>query len=200
MAQAERVVPADDEQDPDLEPLRAAAAGDAAACRRLVDRHLRPLHAFAARVLDDASEAEDVCQESFMKLWQFAPQWTPGRAKVSTWLYQVALNACRDRQRRRRPEAAADPDELHSTAPGPGRLHDRAETGDRVRRAMAELPARQREALVLFHFEGHTQSEAAAVLEVSVDALESLLARARRTLRDLLADAAPTDDEEGEQP
>jgi RNA polymerase sigma-70 factor, ECF subfamily len=192
------VIPADDGHDPDLASLRAAAAGDATACRLLVDRHLRPLHAFAARVLEDSSEAEDVCQESFMKLWQFAPQWMPGRAKVSTWLYQVALNACRDRQRRRRPDAGAAPHELPSTAPGPARLHDRAATGELVRSALTRLPDRQREAMVLFHFEGHTQSEAAAILGVSVDAFESLLARARRTLRSLLADAAPDDAEEGE--
>jgi RNA polymerase sigma-70 factor, ECF subfamily len=198
MARAGQVAAVDEADDPDIESLRAAAAGDAAACRRLVDRHLRPLHAFAARILDDASEAEDVCQESFMKLWQFAPQWTPGRARVATWLYQVALNACRDRQRRRRPQALADPDELQADTAGPGRLQERAETGALVRQAMERLPERQREALVLFHFEGHTQSEAAAVLDVSVDALESLLARARRTLRDLLADASPTADTEGE--
>ena len=188
----DRVTTPEDGHDPDLEALRAAAAGDAAACRRLVDRHLRPLHAYATRILDDAGEAEDVCQEAFVKLWQFAPRWTPGRAKVSTWLYQVALNACRDRQRRRRPDSGADPDALQAATPGPAALHASTQTGERVQAALARLPARQREALLLFHFEGHSQAETAAVLEVSVDALESLLARARRTLRDWLADDAPS--------
>jgi RNA polymerase sigma-70 factor, ECF subfamily len=184
----------DDDHDPDLEAVRAAAGGDAAACRRLVDRHLRSLHAFASRVLDDASEAEDVCQEAFVKLWQFAPRWEPGRALVSTWLYQVALNACRDRQRRRRPDSATDPDALQSSTPGPGALHARDETGARVRQALDRLPQRQREALLLFHFEGHSQAETAAVMEVSVDALESLLARARRSLREWLVDDAEPED------
>jgi RNA polymerase sigma-70 factor, ECF subfamily len=171
------------EHDPDLDLLRAAAAGDGAGSRGLVDRHLRALHAFSSRLLGDPSEAEDVCQEAFVKLWQLAPSWTPGQAKIGTWLYQVALNGCRDRLRRRRPEAAVEPEALHSNALGPGGQHERDERHTRLHQAIAELPPRQREALVLFHLQGHSQTEVAAVLEVSVDALESLLARGRRALR-----------------
>lgn len=173
----------DDGADPDLALLRAAAAGDGAGCRGLVDRHLRALHAFAARLLNDASEAEDVCQEAFVKLWQLAPGWVAGQAKVSTWLYQVALNGCRDRLRRRRPDAVLETDQLQSGLPDPAADHERREQQRHLQRAIAGLPERQREALLLFHLQGHSQSEAAAVLQVSVDALESLLARARRGLR-----------------
>jgi RNA polymerase sigma-70 factor, ECF subfamily len=191
-----------DDHDPDLALLQAAAAGDGAACRGLVDRHLRSLHAFAARLLDDASEAEDVCQDAFVKLWQRAPDWIPDRARVVTWLYQVALNGCRDRLRRRRPETAFEPERMHSEQPGPGSQHERDERHLQLHQAIARLPERQREALLLFHLQGHSQSEVAAVLEVSIDALESLLARARRTLRAQLDEPAgegarvPSADEE----
>jgi RNA polymerase sigma-70 factor, ECF subfamily len=176
------------QHDPDLETLRAIARGEPNACRRLLDRHMLPLHAFATRVLGDPSEAEDVCQESFMKLWQTAAQWQPDQAKVSTWLYQVALNGCRDRLRRQRPQAADDPDTLHSTAPQPAHQVEHDQRAQRLNAAIARLPPRQREALLLFHFEGHSQAHSAAVLDISEQALESLLGRARKALRERLAD------------
>ncbi len=174
-----------DELDPDLPDMQAAAAGDAAACRRLVDRHLRRLHAYAARMLDDPSEAEDACQEAFLGLWQQAPRWEPGRAKIATWLYRVVINGCRDRLRQRRPiepveridaEAAGD-------AEHPASRHEQDERRRHLHALVDGLPERQREALLLFHLEGHSQAETAAILQISVDALESLLARARRSLR-----------------
>lgn len=185
----------DDRNDPDLPLLHAAAGGDGGACRALVDRHLQRLHAFASRVLDDAAEAEDVCQDAFMKLWQFASQWDP-RARVRTWLYQVALNGCRDRLRRRRPHSEAEPDELPTSAAGPERRHTERTRAQAVHAALNALPARQREAMLLCHYEGHTNPEAAAMLDVSVDALESLLARAKRALRERLAALAATEDGE----
>ena len=168
--------------DPDLAALEQVAGGHQQACRQLVDRHLRGLHAFATRLLGDASEAEDVCQDSFVKLWQVAPRWVPGQAKVSTWLYQVALNACRDRQRKQSP-VDADFDAMPSHEPGPEREHEGRDRQRRLQAWLAELPPRQREALLLFHYEGHSQVETAAILDLSVDALESLLSRARRSLR-----------------
>jgi RNA polymerase sigma-70 factor (ECF subfamily) len=176
--------PADD---PDLPVVHAIGAGDASACRVLVDRHLASLHAMATRLLDDAAEAEDVCQETFMKAWAMAPRWTPGSARFSTWLHGVALNACRDRLRRRRPQDDAALEALDDAAPGPSQLAEADATARRVHRAIAALPDRQREALVLCHFQELPQAEAAGLLDISVDALESLLARARRALRQALA-------------
>lgn len=179
------------EDDPDLAVLQQVAGGRQQACRQLVDRHLRGLHAFATRLLGDASEAEDVCQDAFVKLWQMAPRWVPGQAKVSTWLYQVALNACRDRQRRQQP-VDADFDALPSHEPGPERQQEGYDRQRRLQAWLNELPPRQREAMMLFHYEGHTQIETAAILDLSVDALESLLARARRSLRQRM-DTEPED-------
>ena len=177
--------------DPDLPLLRAIADGDEAACRTLVDRHLTRLHAFATRLLGDAAEAEDVCQDVFVQAWKAAPRWRAGDARFSTWLHGVALNACRDRMRRRRPQSDADLDMIGDDTPGPAQQVASADTARAVRTAIEALPERQREALVLCHFQELPQSEAAALLDVSVDALESLLARARRTLRQSLAPLAP---------
>ncbi|GAB3726504.1 RNA polymerase sigma factor [Luteimonas pelagia] len=172
--------PADD---PDLPVVHAIGAGDATACRVLVDRHLPSLHALATRLLDDPAEAEDVCQDTFMKAWAMAARWTPGSARFSTWLHGVALNACRDRLRRRRPQDDTALDMLDDPAPGPSQRAASDATARRVRRAIAALPDRQREALVLCHFQELPQAEAAGLLEISIEALESLLARARRGLR-----------------
>src|SRR5687768_14794585 len=176
--------------DPDVALLRAIADGDETACRLLMQRHLVRLHALATRLLGDASEAEDVCQDVFIKAWKAAPRWqagrSPGEARFGTWLHGVALNACRDRLRRRRPRDDAALDELHDDAPGPARRHAAEDTARAVRAAVASLPERQREALVLCHYQELAQSEAAALMGISVDALESLLARARRTLRGML--------------
>lgn len=153
----------------------------------MVDRHLERLHALASRLLGDPAEAEDVCQDVFVQAWKVAPRWRPGQARFSTWLHGVALNACRDRLRRRRPQSDEALDMIGDETPGPAQRAAADHAGRAVRAAIAALPERQREALVLCHFQELPQAEAAALLEVSVDALESLLARARRTLRQTLA-------------
>ena len=165
--------------------------GDGAACRLLVDRHLVPLVAFARRLLGCQAEAEDVAQDVFLRVWTKARDWTPGAAKLSTWLHQVALNLCRDRLRRRRPSASLD-DVIEPTDPSPT-APDRIQTdqvGRRVNQALDALPTRQREAIVLCHYQGLSNIEAAGLLGISVEALESLLARGRRTLRKALAPEA----------
>lgn len=158
------------------------ADGDQAACRRLVDRHLQRLHGAATRMLDDAAEAEDVCQEVFLRLWKQAPRWQPGRARLATWLYTVMLNACRDRLRKRRPQQPLD-EHYQSEQIGPEGAHQQRERQRQLRQALAELAPRQRQALALFHDGQLSQAEAAEAMQISQDAFESLLARARRSLR-----------------
>lgn len=160
--------------------VRRVAEGDSGAYRALCERYMEPLHRFAQRLLSSPSEAEDVVQETFLRVWQHAPRYQP-TATVSTWIYRIARNLCLDRLRRRR-----ETDErisLLEGETGPGQLLDRKELSHQVQAALSELPERQRSALLLVHFEGLSQQEAAAVLEVGVQALESLLARGRRTLR-----------------
>ena len=173
--------------DPDQELLARFADGDRRAAGELMRRRLPSVHGLAWRMLGRTEEAEEVAQEAFARAWRQAATWVPGEAKFSTWLHQVTANLCRDRLRRRREaplEAAGDPaDERPGAADA---LLDRQRAG-RVREAVASLPERQSEAIRLVHFEGRSGADAAADLGVSVEALESLLARGRRALKAALA-------------
>ena len=177
-----------DRGDEDDDALVARVAhGDAGACRLLLARHLGPVHGFATRVLGDAMEAEDVAQEAFVALWRRAHGWRAGEARLSTWLHRVAKNACIDRLRRCRESVLEASGDLADPAPGPDAALVRDDTARIVGQAIAALPERQRLALVLAHYQELGNIEAAAVMEVSIEALESLLARARRGLRAELA-------------
>lgn len=173
-----------DESDEAL--LARIAAGEAAAERAIVARKLPRILGLAVRMLADREEAEDVSQEAFIRIWRQAPRWRSGEARFDTWLHTVVLNLCRDRLRRRRETTVAEPPEVAD--PAPGAEHGLVRQAERVAvaAALAALPERQREAIVLQYYQELSNGEAAAVLGVSVEALESLLSRARRTLRDRL--------------
>ncbi len=172
----------------DDELLSRVAAGEPAAARALVARKLPRLLSLAGRMLADPAEAEDVAQEAFTRVWRQAPKWRPGAARFDTWLHRVALNLCYDRLRRRREVTMADPPEQTDDGPGPDRGLQAQDAGRRVAEALRRLPDRQREAIVLCHYQELGNIEAAAVMGISVEALESLLGRGRRALRAALID------------
>ena len=176
--------------DPDEALLTGVGRGDAAAVRQLLDRRLPRVLALARRMLNDAGEAEDVAQETFLRAWKQARSWRPGGAKFDTWLHRVALNLCYDRLRKRRDVSMAEPPEQVDTGPAPDAGLLGADLSRRVEAALAALPERQREAIVLCHHQGLGNIEAAALMSVSVEALESLLGRGRRALRASLTDLA----------
>ncbi len=167
----------------DEELLARIARGDQDAVRAMVARKLPPLLALAGRMLGDRGDAEDVAQETFVRIWRAAPRWRSGEAKFDTWLHRVALNLCTDRLRRRRETTMAEPPEQIDRGPAPDRnLHD--EDSQRlVGAALATLPDRQREAIVLHYYQELSNIDAAEAMGISVEALESLLSRARRALR-----------------
>lgn len=165
--------------------MRRVGAGEAAAYRVLVERHLAPIVAFARRTLDDEGEAEDVAQETFLRLWSGAGAWR-AEARLSTWLHRVAYNLCVDRLRRRRELPMARLPERPDPAEGPLAAHQKRQVAAAVDQALAVLPERQRTALTLVHYQELGNIEAAQVMAVSVEALESLLARGRRGLRQSL--------------
>ncbi|WP_304164082.1 RNA polymerase sigma factor [Phenylobacterium aquaticum] len=177
-----------DAQDPDEALILRVAAGDAAAVRALTARKLPRMLALAQRMLGETPEAEDVAQEAMIRAWRQAPKWRPGAAKFDTWLHRVGLNLCYDRLRRKREIAMDSPPERADEGPAPDRGLEAADVGRRVAQAMQALPDRQREAVALCHYQDLTNIEAAAVMGVSIEALESLLSRGRRALRVALAD------------
>lgn len=177
--------------DPDEDLVRRVGRGEPAAIQAMVARKLPRMLALAQRMLGDAVEAEDVAQEAMLRAWKQAPRWAPGKAKFDTWLHRVGLNLCYDRLRRRREIPTEAPPDRPDDGPAPDRGLLAAELGVRVDAALKRLPDRQREAIVLCHYQELSNIEAAALMTVSVEALESLLSRGRRSLRQTLADMAP---------
>ena len=172
--------------DPDADLLTRVARGEEAAFRALIAGKLPRIHALAFRLLGAGGEADDVAQDAFLRVWRQARDWRPGEARFDTWLHRVVLNLCYDRLRKRREIPVAEPPEQEDPTPSIEHLLQQRETVRRVRAAIARLPPRQRDALMLQTYQELSNVEAARVLGLSVEALESLLSRARRTLRTLL--------------
>jgi RNA polymerase sigma-70 factor (ECF subfamily) len=163
-----------------------AAGGDRLAYAALVERHLPRVYAITRRMLGNEAAAEDAAQEALLRLWTHAGSYDPSKAMLSTWLTRIATNLCLDRLRKRREEqwddsydAPLPPDQEKTVA-------DR-QLAERVDAALRALPERQRLALVLCHYEDLSMAEAARAMDTSVEAVESLLSRARRSLKQLLA-------------
>lgn len=166
--------------------MARVAAGDARAFENIVNRELDRTLAVARRVVGNDGEAEDVAQEALLRLWGQAARWRPGQARIRTWLYRVSVNLSIDRLRQRRGELVAEPPEGSQPADQQQSI-EQQELSQSMESALQALPDRQRVALVLFHYEGASMAEVAEVLETSADAVESLLARGRRTLKKRLA-------------
>lgn len=174
-------------RDPDEELVQQVGLGDKRAAAELVRRHLPRMVGLARRMLGDAAEAEDVAQEVFLRVWRHAASWKPGKAKFETWMHRVAMNLCLDRLRRSNRNGGEAPAETPDVLASATRALDDRQRRARVRDALQVLPERQRAALVLCYYQERSNIEAAEILGVSVDALESLLARARRALKTELA-------------
>ncbi|CDX62047.1 RNA polymerase sigma factor [Mesorhizobium plurifarium] len=170
--------------DPDEELVRRIGAGDAVAVQAMVSRKLPRILALATRMLGDAAEAEDVAQETFVRIWRHASGWRQGQARFDTWIHRVALNLCYDRLRRRRECTTDELPEVADDAPLPDAMPGDEER--RVSQALLRIAPRQREAIVLVYYQELSNIEAAGAMQVSVDALESLLARGRRSLQAML--------------
>jgi RNA polymerase sigma-70 factor (ECF subfamily) len=186
-------------QDPDVRLMMQVRAGDAAAFTELVMRYQNRLLTVLEHLVGNREQAEDLTQEVFFRVFRAAPRYEPG-AKFSTWLFtianNVASNALRSRSRRREvgvPEGNGDStalrlDQLAKAASGamPTRALDKAEQAQMVRHAVAALSERQRMALLLAKFEGMSYQDIALTMNLSVQAIKSLLSRARVNLKELL--------------
>jgi len=184
--------------DADRQDMARLAGGHDAALNELMARHGQPLFLYLVRLLGSEAEAEDLAQETFVRVYQHRDRFWPD-AKFSTWLYTIATNLVRDRfrWRGRHPQVSLDAatadgaatlgDMLPTSQPGPD---ETLQTGERVaaiRRAVAALPEDLRVPLVLAEYEERSQAEIAEILACSVKAVEMRIYRARQTLRKELA-------------
>lgn len=158
------------------------ANGDQDAARSLTLRLTPKIFAHAFRVIGDRSEAEDVAQEAMIRLWKQAPEWRQGEAKVTTWLYRVVANLCTDRLRKGRGVALESIPEPEDDAPTAAEGLQHQARLDALQMSLNTLPERQKQAVILRHIEGLSNPEIAEILEIGVEAVESLTARGKRAL------------------
>ena len=163
--------------------LARVAAGESEAFRGLVDRHLPTVLAIARRMLRDDAEAEDVAQETMLRLWRNAAGLELGPSGVRPWLRRVASNLCIDRVRSRRNTQVVQEVPEESTPAGQMRYLAERELGARVDRALQALPERQRTAVIMHKYQQMDYRQIAEVLKLSESAVKSLLFRAYETLR-----------------
>jgi len=172
-------------RDEDL--VAAFQGGDAAAFDVLVRRWERKIQGAIYRMMRSEEEARDLCQETFLKAFRGLGSFR-GQAKFSSWLYQIALNLCRDRIRRKKGKTWVSLDEIGEAEANPRApsVLDLVEVGDlsrRVAAAMGHLPEEQREAVILKEYEGMTFPEIATVLGVPVSTVKTRLYRGLSQLR-----------------
>ena len=166
------------------------ANGDPEASRLLTARLAPRILGYAMRLLSDRAEAEDVTQETMLRLWRVAPTWRTGEAKVSTWAYRVVTNLCTDLRRARVRRPSVTLDDAPEVADGSRGVLATMIEADRMaalQNALGLLPERQRQAVVLRHIEGMANPEIAEILGIGVEAVESLTARGKRALTAILA-------------
>lgn len=170
----------------DQEFARRIASGEAAAMREAVDEFLPQIHATARRMLRNDADADEITQETFLRVWKNVGSWVPKGARLRTWIVRIAMNLCYDRLRKKGHGTSLPLDDAPETmddAPSAVETISVQDRSAQVEMAVSALPDRQRAAIQLVHFDEMSNIEAASIMDVSVDALESLLARGRRSLK-----------------
>lgn len=174
----------------DISLMASIAMGDRKAFNIFLSRHLSAVVKFAKRYLPSLADAEDIAQETFIRVWQKSTMWQHQGYSPRSWLYRIAYNLCIDEIRRQpsreyatnndaENKASLETDNLEQTIEHESDIH-------LLSRSLKQLPERQRTALSLCALQGLTNKEAASVMGISIEALESLLSRGRRQLRDQL--------------
>lgn len=174
--------------DPDADLIFGLKAGDERALAGLMDRHMSAIHKQAFYMLGDQMSAEDVTQTVFLKTWERAKDWEPGQAKLLTWMRRVTRNACLDMLKKKKPIYTDTVPDMEDDAHSPFESLSQSQQSQRVGAALGALAENQRAALTLSYYQGVSQREGAEVMNISESAYESLLVRARKALRIILAD------------
>jgi RNA polymerase sigma factor (sigma-70 family) len=170
--------------DSDDELMARIILRDNTAMRSASDSYAGALWRIAYRMLGDATEAEDVVQEALLRLWNHADRWQAGGPGIGAWLSKVATNQCLDRLRRKRFRSDEEVPERIDETPLPDAQMQTDEVQMTVKQCIEALPERQRAAVILTYYEETPNQPAAEILEMQLKAFESLLFRARSSLRD----------------
>jgi len=150
----------------------------------LVNRHSNRFYRIAYRFVSSKDDAEDIVQETFLKLWDRPNLWDPGKgAKFTTWFYRVVINLCFDHRKKKKLMNLPEGIEFTDGNPGPEVLFDAHQKQADLERFIRELPERQQLAVNLCFYEGLSNNEAAQIMGVKVKALQSLVMRAKTTLK-----------------
>ena len=154
---------------------------------KLLERHGQSIFKFARRMTAQKEEAEDIVQETFLRFWLNAEKYQAQKSKLTTWLHRVAYNLCIDKRRQSQASAKLPSTEMDA-AVGPDDFYASAQISRRVAEELSELTEAQRCAVVLTHYQNFSNKEVAHILDISVDALESVLRRARYKLKQNLTE------------
>ena len=174
-------------EDDESRLIEEIRAGSDTAFREVLDHHGPSISNYVRRMINRHVDAEDIVQDTFLRFWSTRDRYDASRSKLTTWLHRIAHNLCIDSIRRRHFDDAAEND-LEDTRRGPAEAYALTEQADRVQRALSELSERQRSAIVLCHYQQFSNKQAAKILDLSVDALESLLRRGREKLKQFLSE------------
>jgi RNA polymerase sigma-70 factor (ECF subfamily) len=145
-------------------------------------------HAVAARISGNTGEADDIAQEAFTRVWLHADTWRGDKARFSSWFYRIVANVAIDRARQRKATSDIEWESIADEAPTADVVVADRQAASRIQSAVMALSERQRVALTLCYFEGFSNQQAAEILGLHIKALEGLLVRARRTLKEQLKD------------
>jgi RNA polymerase sigma-70 factor (ECF subfamily) len=150
----------------------------------LVKRYSKRFYSIAYRLVINKADAEDIVQEAFLKVWYRPQLWNPDKqVKFTTWFYKVIINLCLDHNKKKKPLALPEDLQLADKQPGQDVLLDIHQRQALLNHFMQKLPERQELALNLCFYEGLSNKEAAEIIGVEVKALQSLIMRAKTTLK-----------------
>lgn len=168
--------------------MERIGSGDKSAMTEFVSRYYNRILDFAKRHLHRLSDAEDIAQEAFIRVWRKASQWQDRQLPPHSWLYRITYNLCIDQLRKQKPETDVDEQDNLANDDLPEKNLYQQQTEKLLANALRALPERQCTAIVLCNYQGFSNRDAASIMDITIEALESLLSRGRRQLRKTLID------------
>lgn len=172
----------------DQQLMEHIGSGDKSAMTEFVSRYYNRILDFAKRHLNRLMDAEDIAQEAFIRVWRKASQWQDRHLPPHSWLYRITYNLCIDQLRKTKPETDVDEQGSLANDDLPENNIYQQQTEKLLDNALRTLPERQCTAIVLCNYQGFSNRDAASIMDITVEALESLLSRGRRQLRKKLID------------